>query len=186
MPRQQSAFCRSSSARMQCLSYHYTLHRDEEKSRHPPHVPIMHVQAGRELAAALMEGFLAASEGKDQDTFPHLLVSSWLPLVRVQCQCHIVAAAQHNCADAVRTQFAVAGAENLTHPCAELSKSVSVCMQALHALCLTDVALCMPPQDAAKYVRCLAPYLKVAPLTAGPRSADKDRRDAACLLCKLV
>ncbi len=59
-------------------------------------------------------------------------------------------------------------------------------LQALHALCLTDVALCMPPQDAAKYVRCLAPYLKVAPLTAGPRSADKDRRDAACLLCKLV
>ena len=59
-------------------------------------------------------------------------------------------------------------------------------VQALHALCLTDVALCMPPQDAAKYVRCLAPYLKVAPMTAGPRSADKDRRDAACLLCKLV
>ena len=59
-------------------------------------------------------------------------------------------------------------------------------LQALHALCLTDVALCMPPQDAAKYVRCLAPYLKVAPLTGGPRSADKDRRDAACLLCKLV
>ena len=59
-------------------------------------------------------------------------------------------------------------------------------VQALHALCLTDVALCMPPQDAAKYVRCLAPYLKVAPLTARPRSADKDRRDAACLLCKLV
>ena len=59
-------------------------------------------------------------------------------------------------------------------------------LQALHALCLTDVALCMPPQDPAKYVRCLAPYLKVAPLTAGPRSADRDRRDAACLLCKLV
>lgn len=59
-------------------------------------------------------------------------------------------------------------------------------MQALHALCLTDVVLCMPPQDPAKYVRCLTPYLKVAPLTAGPRTADRDRRDAACLLCKLV
>ena len=61
-----------------------------------------------------------------------------------------------------------------------------VCVQALHALCLTDVALCMPPQDAVKYVRCLAPYLKVAPLTSGPRSPDKDRRDAERLLCKLV
>ena len=31
-------------------------------------------QAGRELSAALMEAFLSASEAKDQDTFPHLLV----------------------------------------------------------------------------------------------------------------
>ena len=34
------------------------------------------LQAGRDLSAALMEGFLAASEAKDQDTFPYLLVSS--------------------------------------------------------------------------------------------------------------
>ncbi len=43
--------------------------------RHPLELPHMHVQAGRELAAALMEGFLAATEAKDQDTFPYLLVS---------------------------------------------------------------------------------------------------------------
>ena len=33
------------------------------------------LQAGRYLSAALMEGFLAASEAQDQDTFPYLLVS---------------------------------------------------------------------------------------------------------------
>ncbi|CAK0782901.1 hypothetical protein CVIRNUC_006096 [Coccomyxa viridis] len=87
-------------------------------------------QAGRELAAALLQGFLSASEAKDQDTFPHLL--------------------------------------------------------AMHALCLADVALCVPAQDAAKHVRCLAPYLKVAPLAPGQRSPDKDRREAECLLCKLA
>ena len=56
----------------------------------------------------------------------------------------------------------------------------------MHALCLADVALCMPPQDAAKYVRCLAPYLKVGPLAPRQRSPGKDRRDAERLLCKLV
>lgn len=65
-------------------------------------------------------------------------------------------------------------------------KAVNMHLQALHALCLTDVALCMPPQDAAKYVRCLAPYLKVSSPKAGQRSPDRDRRDAECLLCKLV
>lgn len=35
----------------------------------------MSLQAGRDLSAALMEGFLAASEAQDQDTFPYLLVS---------------------------------------------------------------------------------------------------------------
>lgn len=61
-----------------------------------------------------------------------------------------------------------------------------MCGQAMHALCLADVALCVPAQDAAKHVRCLAPYLKVAPLAPGQRSPDKDRREAECLLCKLV
>ena len=56
----------------------------------------------------------------------------------------------------------------------------------MHALCLADVALCVPSQDAAKHVRCLAPYLKIAPLMPGQRSPDTDRRDAECLLCKLV
>ena len=56
----------------------------------------------------------------------------------------------------------------------------------MHALCLADVALGVPAQDAAKHVRCLAPYLKVAPLAPGQRSPDEDRREAECLLCKLV
>jgi hypothetical protein len=34
---------------------------------------------------------------------------------------------------------------------------------ALHAFAVTDVDLCMPPSDAGKFVRSLAPYLKVAP-----------------------
>ena len=32
--------------------------------------------------------------------------------------------------------------------------------QALHALCLTDVELCLPPDDRARFARALAPYLK--------------------------
>ncbi|KAL0029310.1 hypothetical protein WJX79_009424 [Trebouxia sp. C0005] len=31
---------------------------------------------------------------------------------------------------------------------------------ALHAFCLADVSLCMPPNDPASFARCLAPYLK--------------------------
>ena len=38
-------------------------------------------QAGRELAAALMDGFLSASEAKSQDTFPYLLVGLLLSCV---------------------------------------------------------------------------------------------------------
>ena len=65
-------------------------------------------------------------------------------------------------------------------------------MQALHALSLTDVALCTPAEDPARIVRCLAPYLKVGPPGgggSGARSAAKEaaeRRDAECLLCILV
>ena len=41
-------------------------------------------QAGRELAAALLQGFLSASEAKDQDTFPHLLVGQ----LKLPCPVH--------------------------------------------------------------------------------------------------
>lgn len=34
---------------------------------------------------------------------------------------------------------------------------------ALHACVVTDVELCMPPSDRFKFVRSLAPYLKVSP-----------------------
>jgi hypothetical protein len=33
---------------------------------------------------------------------------------------------------------------------------------ALHAFVVTGVELCMPPKDPAKFLRSLAPYLKVA------------------------
>ena len=35
------------------------------------------------------------------------------------------------------------------------------CLMALHALCCADPALCMPHKDPARFVRCLAPYLKL-------------------------
>jgi hypothetical protein len=57
-------------------------------------------------------------------------------------------------------------------------------VQALHAFCLADVSLCLPPNDPASFARCLAPYLKVAP----PDSAitnDERRRGAERLLCIL-
>lgn len=61
-----------------------------------------------------------------------------------------------------------------------------LCPQALHALALTDVALCTPAEDPARIVRCLAPYLKVAPAGAAAGREPAERRDAECLLCILV
>lgn len=40
--------------------------------------------------------------------------------------------------------------------------------QALHALCLTDVELCLPPDDRARFARALAPYLKARCPAARP------------------
>ena len=45
------------------------------------------MQAGRDLSAALMEGFLAASEAKDHDTFPYLLVSALVSLLSCNVIC---------------------------------------------------------------------------------------------------
>ena len=59
-------------------------------------------------------------------------------------------------------------------------------LQALHALALTDVALCTPAEDPARIVRCLAPYLKFAPAGAAAGREAAERRDAECLLCILV
>ena len=57
-------------------------------------------------------------------------------------------------------------------------------LQALHAFCLADVTLCMPPNDPASFARCLASYLKVPP--ADPTaSAHEKRRGAERLLCIL-
>ncbi|BDA45698.1 Nipped-B-like protein [Coccomyxa sp. Obi] len=60
---------------------------------------------------------------------------------------------------------------------------------ALHALCLTDVSLCTPAEDPCKYIRCLAPYLKVTPSSKAGQSPGKqaaERREAECLLCILA
>ncbi len=57
-------------------------------------------------------------------------------------------------------------------------------MQALHAFCLADVSLCMPPNDLASFARCLAPYLKVAPPDPAITN-DERRRAAERLLCIL-
>ncbi len=62
-------------------------------------------------------------------------------------------------------------------------------LQGLHALCLTDVSLCTPADDASKYIRCLAPYLKVGPSSKNaqcPKKQAAERREAECLLCILV
>ena len=54
-----------------------------------------HMQAGRELAAALMEGFLAASEAQEQDTFPYLLVRR---LIASLCVLDVIVTLwQHSC-----------------------------------------------------------------------------------------
>ena len=64
-------------------------------------------------------------------------------------------------------------------------------MQALHAFCLADVSLCMPPNDPASFARCLAPYLKVPPPEPAVSPAEKkraeaeQRRGAERLLCIL-
>ncbi|DBB01136.1 TPA: hypothetical protein ACH3X1_001027 [Trebouxia sp. C0004] len=55
---------------------------------------------------------------------------------------------------------------------------------ALHAFCLADVSLCMPPNDPASFARCLAPYLKVAPPDPAITN-DERRRAAERLLCIL-
>lgn len=65
--------------------------------------------------------------------------------------------------------------------CADYLGSVA---QALHAFCLADVTLCMPPNDPASFARCLGPYLKVPP--ADPAATEKEvRRGAERLLCIL-
>ncbi|CAL8470720.1 g10262 [Coccomyxa elongata] len=59
----------------------------------------------------------------------------------------------------------------------------------LHALCLTDVSLCIPAEDPCKYIRCLAPYLKVTPSSKAGQCPGKqaaERREAECLLCILA
>lgn len=56
------------------------------------------------------------------------------------------------------------------------STSERVLLQALHALTITEPGLCMPPEDAEKFCRCLAPYLK---------SSAADRRAAEQLMCIL-
>lgn len=58
-------------------------------------------------------------------------------------------------------------------------------MQALHAFCQADVALCVPSNDPARFARCLAPYLKVLPMTQDTPDATK-RRAAERLLCMLA
>ena len=58
-------------------------------------------------------------------------------------------------------------------------------MQALHAFCQADVALCVPRNDPARFARCLAPYLKVPPMTQDTPDATK-RRAAERLLCMLA
>lgn len=58
-------------------------------------------------------------------------------------------------------------------------------MQALHAFCLADVTLCMPPNDPASFARCLAPYLKV-PAPDNNATNQQKRRSAEWLLCVLA
>ena len=57
-------------------------------------------------------------------------------------------------------------------------------LQALHAFCLSDVTLCIPHNDPASFVRCLAPYLKVPPTDPAATPHEK-RRGAERLLCIL-
>lgn len=61
---------------------------------------------------------------------------------------------------------------------------LSTCLQALHAFCLADVTLCMSSNDPARFVRCLAPYLKVPPMDKDTPIKDK-RRAAERTLCIL-
>ena len=49
-------------------------------------------------------------------------------------------------------------------------------VQALHALCLTEPAMCMPADDPERFCRCLAPYMK---------AGAKERRVAEQLMCIL-
>ena len=49
-------------------------------------------------------------------------------------------------------------------------------MQALHALCLTEPALCTPAEDPERFCRCLGPYIK---------AGTNDRRAAEQLMCIL-
>ncbi|PRW45458.1 nipped-B isoform X2 [Chlorella sorokiniana] len=56
----------------------------------------------------------------------------------------------------------------------------------LHAFVVTDVELCMPAKDPFKFVRSLAPYLKVpAAAKGGPGGDAAARRGAEALLCVL-
>lgn len=56
-------------------------------------------------------------------------------------------------------------------------------LQALHALSLADPQLCIPGKDPARFVRCLAPYLKVLPRTCGDSNHAAATNAGLCAGC---
>ncbi|KAK9845361.1 hypothetical protein WJX81_004388 [Elliptochloris bilobata] len=59
---------------------------------------------------------------------------------------------------------------------------------ALHALCLTDVELCLPPEDQLRFIRALAPYLKMGDgeRKGGRGDENGERREAEALMATLA
>eukprot|EP00798_Chlamydomonas_sp_ICE-L_P003395 gene3395-13435_t len=66
---------------------------------------------------------------------------------------------------------------------ASIERELLGCLLALHALCSADPELCIPKKDPARFVRCLAPYLKlvdkgglIAPKQGGESAEEGSRR----------
>ena len=51
----------------------------------------------------------------------------------------------------------------------------------IHAACVADVRLCLPEQDPARFLRCLAPYIKIG----SDEMKQAAREDVQLLLCLL-
>ena len=147
------------STKLKCLAEAHTA-GDTQRRAHPHVLPQKEWAAGREVASALLELFLTAEETAE-------VKGAW-SLGAVRLGWHT--------GNLLRRGWVVhvqACPLPPTSPMPILPLHASTLLQAgeqagfkhllsLHAFVVTDVELCMPPKDPFKFVRSLAPYLKVS------------------------
>lgn len=135
-------------------------------------------KAGREVASALLDLFLTAEE-TSQASWSGQERAGW-PVIAFPGLC-------------MRATICFAARRGVPQPRPAFPSPLCLFMQAgehagfkhllsLHAFAVTDVELCQPPSDPAKFVRSLAPYLKASGKLVGCQGlkARSVRMSQAC------